>query len=179
MYVHVDFLHKPSCLCSFDRSCRPFPACGCKSRVSQRRVISVCYRNQFSADQANAGRRLLPGHRAKAFCTPPEAKLSLDENAATPDGHEAPSADVFSLFFFRERSNFFATFCTPRLGTIDIFACTNSRSLEEGERERESSLFYETILSRFFFFFVTSPLCFPRVFLEQKATKISTEFFIL
>lgn len=80
-----------------------------------------------------------------------------------------PRPLMFSLFFFRERSNFFATFCTPRLGTIDIFACTNSRSLEEGEREREKAPCFTKQSSRvFFFFFLLRPRYVFLVYFQSK-----------
>lgn len=102
----------------------------CKSRVAQRSVISVCYRNQFSADQANAGRRFLPGHRAKAFCATRQWLNSLDENAVAPDGREAPVRRCFSLFFFFSGNNpiFLLLFARRGLGR-SIFSRVLIRAL--------------------------------------------------
>lgn len=82
---------------------------------------------------------------------------------------------MFSLLFFFSGYDpiFFAIFfffCTPRLGTIDIFACVNSLSGEEREKERESPLFYTRNNPLAFFRYV--PLYFPCVFKAKKLPKI-------
>lgn len=176
--MYLQTLHIPLYLCRFDRSCRScFPACKCKckSHVAQRRAISVCYRNQFSADQANAGRRLLPGHRAKAFCTPPEAKLSR-RKCGRARRTRTPSADgsPFFFFFFFPGNNliFLLFFFARRSSGRSIFsACINSRS--RARVRRGNSLFYGTILSHFFLYV---PLYFSCLFKVKKKKKKTQKF---
>lgn len=177
MYMQTFCINPHVCAASTDPAGRFPPADAnraCRSVVSFPCVIGINSRpiRRMPADDScrvTAQKPFVLRQRLNSLSLP--TKMRPRQTDTKP-----PSADVFSLFFFRERSTFFATFCTPRLGTIDIFACTNSRSLEEGKRERQKAPCFTKQSSRVFLF-VTSPFCFPRVFLEQKATKISTESF--